>query len=367
MSKISYLSVFHPYRGGIAQFNDTLSKELEKENELQILNFKEQYPNLLFPGKSQLVDGYHEIKDGIFNNFNPLTYKKQISEINSFDPEVLITAYWMPFFAPGLGWVAKKTNPNIKKIALLHNIIPHEQKFYDEYLNKFFLNQFDGFITLSQTVTNDLLKYKPDAKYTQLFHPNYDLFGKPLPKLESKIKLNIPQDKKVVLFFGFIRKYKGLDILIEAIDKMDDKPHVIIAGESYEDFSIYQNQIDKLNWNTENYTRLDGFISDEQVQLLFSAADIVALPYKSATQSGISAIAKSFGVPIVATPVGELPAIINHTVNGILTSDLTSDSFCEGLNLCIQNIADLTQNAKEEINHLSWQNFADKTNEFIKK
>lgn len=367
MSKISFLSVFHPYRGGIAQFNDTLSSQLKKHNELQLLNFKKQYPDLLFPGKSQLLDGHDSIKEGIFNNFNPLTYKKQIAEINKFNPDVFITAYWMPFFAPGLGWITKKLNSGIKKIALLHNIIPHEQKFYDDYLNRFFLNQFDGFITLSETVTKDLLKYKPNAKYCQLFHPNYNQFGSPIPINEAKIKLNIPTDKKVVLFFGFIRKYKGLDILIDAIEKMVDKPHVIIAGESYEDFSIYQKQIDKHNWSNENYTRLDGFISDDKVRLLFSASDVVALPYKSATQSGIGSIAKSFGVPMVVTPVGELPNSIRNDYNGILTDDISADSFSIGLQKCFNKLDYLTTNAKEEISSYSWERFAEKTNEFIAK
>jgi glycosyltransferase involved in cell wall biosynthesis len=363
--KIKYLSVFHPYRGGIAQFNDLLAKELDKYFEVEKLNFKNQYPKILFPGKSQLVDEFDKIENASFIPYSPKAIVKSCRQINSSKFDFLITAYWMPFFAPSLAYLAKKLQSKVIKVAVLHNVIPHEPKFWDKYLNRYFLNNYDAFITLSETVSKQLLSLKPNAKYIQLYHPIYNQFGIELDKNKSKQKLNLPLDKPIILFFGFIRKYKGLAMLLQSFAKIQDKAHLVIAGESYEDFSIYENIIRDNFIESQNFTRIDGFISDENVQIIFSAADFLVLPYITATQSGISAIAHHFNLPILVNPVGELPNEIIHDFNGWVSENINEKSLIEGLIIMLTKYKDFRQNMKNHHTDKSWNNFGKKVHDFL--
>ncbi|MEY5042045.1 MAG: hypothetical protein RLZZ414_1604 [Bacteroidota bacterium] len=363
--KIKYLSVFHPYRGGIAQFNDLLVKELDKYFEIEKINFKNQYPKILFPGKSQLVDEFDKIEHALFIPYSPKAIIKSTKDINSSNFDFFITAYWMPFFSPSLGYVAKKIPSKVIKVAVLHNVIPHEPKFWDKYLNKYFLNNYDAFITLSETVSKQLLSLKPNAKYIQLYHPIYNQFGEELDKHESKQKLNLPLDKPIILFFGFIRKYKGLAMLLQSFAKIQDKAHLVIAGESYEDFSVYENIIMDNFIKAQNYTRLDGFISDENVQIIFSSADFLVLPYITATQSGISAIAHHFNLPILVNPVGELPNEIIHDFNGWTCENIHEKSLTEGLIMMLNKYKYFRENMQKNHKDKSWNDFGKKVHDFL--
>jgi glycosyltransferase involved in cell wall biosynthesis len=363
--KIKYLSVFHPYRGGIAQFNDLLTVELKKYFEVEKLNFKNQYPKILFPGKSQFVENFDAPQEVTFIPYSPLAIIQNCKKMNETNFDFFITAYWMPFFAPSLGYTAKNLNKNVIKVAILHNIIPHEPKFWDVYLNQYFLNNFDAFITLSDTVTKQLLSIKPTATYKQLYHPIYNQFGNPLDKLQSKLNLKLPLDKPIILFFGFIRKYKGLAMLLKSFASIQDKAHLIIAGESYEDFSIYNKIIQDNHIQLTNYTRIDGFISDKNVQNIFSASDFLVLPYITATQSGISAIAHHFNLPIMVTPVGELPNEIIHDKNGWVCKSVNEEAISEGLYQMMDKFSHYTEFMKINSIDKSWSNFGIKMNEFL--
>lgn len=365
--KISFLSVFSPYRGGIAQFNDLLSEELEDFFELQKFNFKTQYPKVLFPGKSQFIEGVEGIDDAVFSTINPLAIQKQLNLIKASDPAVFLTAYWMPFFAPSLGWIAKKIPANVLKIAILHNVVPHEEKTYDQILNKYFLKQFDAFITLSETVSQQLTAIIPNAKYKQLFHPVYNQFGEAMDQATAFDHLNLPKDKKIVLFFGFIRKYKGLDLLIEAIAPFKEEVHLVIAGESYEDFNKYKTLLQSNNFSSNHYSHFDGYISDDKVRALFSAANLLALPYKKATQSGIAAIAKSFNLPMLITPVGELPKELRHQKTGWLCDAVTVKAIRDGIKNTIAQEDFFRANLRSENNDLSFKVFSQQMTNFIQE
>lgn len=322
--KIAYLSTFYPFRGGIAQFNASLFREFEKQHSVKAYTFKTQYPNFLFPGTSQFVtkdDIAEKIPaERILNTINPFSYISAANKIKKFEPDVLIMKFWMPFFAPALGWVAKSLRKkNTKIISILDNVIPHEKRPGDIAFTKFFLKQNDYFITMSEKVTKDLLTLKPTAKYKFNLHPLYDHFGEMTAKNEAKIKLAIPTDKIVLLFFGFIREYKGLDLLIKALATLPSDYHLIIAGEVYGNFDKYQKIIDDLKLQSR-ITMMVRYISDSEVPLLFSAADVCVLPYKSATQSGIVGISYHFNLPLIATDVGGLKEMIEPYQTGLMVN-----------------------------------------------
>ena len=306
--RFALISAFYPYRGGIAQFSANLYRALEKEHHVSAFTFTRQYPSLLFPGKTQLVEASDKADripaTRVIDSINPFSYRKAAKRIALDMPEVVLTQYWMSFFAPALGTIHRYLGKKgAKRIAVLHNVIPHEKKFYDKGANQFFLKQNDGFVVLSDSVLKDLLSLKPDAKYIRLDHPAYDHFGKGIEQSVAQVKLELDTSKRYILFFGFIRKYKGLDVLIKALNNLPNDLHLIIAGEPYEDFDFYQQIIDAYNLEKRVHIFTD-YIADDEVKTFFSAADLCVLPYRSATQSGITAISHHFCLPVVSTNVG---------------------------------------------------------------
>jgi len=248
--KIAYLSTFYPFRGGIAQFNASLFRELEKKHEIIPFNFTRQYPDILFPGKTQYVtdeENADPVKSiQILDSINPFSYFSTARHIKAFKPDLLIMKYWMSFFGPSLGTVAKLMPKQTRVITILDNVIPHEKRFFDRAFTSYFLNQSDGFIAMSDTVKNDLVSLQPNAKYIRKEHPLYDHFGKKVEQMKARQQLKISPIKKTLLFFGFIRDYKGLDVLIKAFDLLDDSYQLIIAGETYGSFEKYQRLINSI-------------------------------------------------------------------------------------------------------------------------
>jgi len=361
--RIAYLSTFYPLRGGIAQFNGSLYRAFERNHEIKAFTFKRQYPNLLFPGKSQYVQESDQVdqipSEEILDTINPLSYQKTARKIQQFQPDILLMKYWMSYFAPSLGWVAKKINKRANVISVLDNVIPHEKRFFDLPLTRFFLKQNSGFVTMSKSVEADLLKFLPKTRYIKKMHPIYNHFGTPLDKDKARQILGIPRDKKVLLFFGFIRDYKGLELLIKAFGKLSKEYHLIIAGESYGSFEKYQQLIDQ-SPNKENIHPYVEYIADHRVPHFFSAADLCVLPYKSATQSGITNISYHFNLPLLATDTGGLRETIQHKETGLIVDEPKEEDLIEGIKEFFQLNQDIDfiqhiENLKEE---LSWENFA---------
>ncbi|TNE53766.1 MAG: glycosyltransferase [Bacteroidetes bacterium] len=318
--KIAFLSTFYPFRGGISQFNGLIYRELEKHHQVQAYSFTRQYPNILFPGKTQYVTEKDTVDriptKRVLDTINPFSYLKTAREIRKFAPDLFLSRYWMPFFAPSHGFVAGRMKSAVR-IAILDNVIPHEQRFFDGPLNRYFLKRFDGFVVMSDAVMKDLLSIRPNAPYLRIDHPSYSQFGERKDAQKAKELLGLSQEKKILLFFGIIRDYKGLGVLLDAFAKLDESYHLVIAGESYGSFEKYQKQMDVLGVG-DRISLFNEYIPEDEVSNYFSAADVCVLPYLSATQSGITAIAHHFGVPVIVTDVGGLKETVLHEETGLV-------------------------------------------------
>ncbi|NLR90968.1 glycosyltransferase [Flammeovirga agarivorans] len=368
--RIAILSTFYPLRGGIAQYGGALYNALEAEgHQVKAFTFSRQYPDFLFPGKSQYVtesDSTDVIEsEELLDSINPLSYISTANAIKKFAPDVLITQFWMSFFGPSCGTVAKLVGQQCKVISILHNVIAHEGRFFDKPFTKYFLNQHHGFVTMSSAVEKDLRKYTTTLPSLERPHPLYDHFGEIEDKVATRKKLGIATNKKTLLFFGFIREYKGLDLLIKAFDLLDDSYQLVIAGEVYGSFDEYQALIDE-NQNKENIFIFNQYIADQEVGQYFSVADVCVLPYRSATQSGVTAVALHYEVPLIATDVGGLKELVVSGQTGEIVSKADVDLlhqtllhfFNNDLNVYHEHIRALKKD-------MSWSSFAKYLTEFI--
>ena len=370
--KIAFLSTFYPFRGGIAQFNALLYRAFEKEHTVKAFTFKRQYPNFLFPGETQYVtkeDVADEIlSEEVLDSINPITYLFTSQKVKQFAPDILITKYWMTFFGPCLGYVAKQLNKKAKRISILDNVIPHEKRFFDGFCNRYFLKHNDGFVVMSDAVLKDLLSIKPDAKYIRVNHPVYNHFPAPIAREVAQSTLKLDPSKKTLLFFGFIRDYKGLDLLIQAMNVLDDSYQLIIAGEVYGSFDKYQELIDNSTANSR-IALYNQYIADNEVSDYFSAADVCVLPYKSATQSGITSIANHYNLPIIATNVGGLKETIHHHKTGLIVDKTEISDIAATIKTYFDsNLKHLfAAEIEKEKQENSWENFVAKIIAFSKE
>jgi D-inositol-3-phosphate glycosyltransferase len=303
-----------PLRGGLSTYNERLCKALiDMGHNVEILSFSLQYPNLLFPGKTQYSSEgapNNTSIDTAINSINPLNWIKVGLKYKKIKPDVMVFRYWMPFMAPSLGTIARivKQNKTTKLIAITDNIYPHEKHFYDNVFTNYFVNSMDEFITMSQSVLSDLKHLTPNKSSNYVPHPMYDNFGESISKEDAKKSLQLDDDISYLLFFGFIRKYKGLDLLLKSFAKsglQHKKVKLIIAGEYYEDSLPYKTLIKELNL-TEHIIEHDEFIPNQEVFKYFCACDMVVQTYHSATQSGVTQIAYHFNKPMLVTNVGGL-------------------------------------------------------------
>lgn len=371
--RIAILSCFYPYRGGIAQFNACLYNELGKNHIVKAFNFKRQYPEFLFPGKTQYVtddDTAAPIESvSLLDTANPFSYHRTFKAIRDWNPDLVIIRYWMSYFAPSLGYISRRLKRHCKVISILDNVIPHEKHFFDAPLTRYFLSGSDASVTLCNAVSEDLLSLKSDAKYTVIQHPLYSHFGEKGDRLETEDKLGLSHGKKNILFFGLIREYKGLDILLEAFGKLGEEYQLIVAGEPYGSFGKYLEIIDRLP-DRDNVHCFLRYIKDSEVSDYFSVSDVAVLPYRSATQSGISSVSYHFEVPMIVTDVGGLKETIGDRGTGIVAKDGTPDairreieryfSSPETRDECIRNI-------RIEKDRLSWKEFCRRLLEFAEQ
>ena len=324
MKKIAILGPAYPLRGGLAAFNERLAQALQAQgHQVTIYTFSLQYPSILFPGKTQYSEDPAPDNLDIevrMNSVNPLNWQNVGKHIARTKPEVLLVAFWLPFMAPCLGTICRivRRKANTRIIGLVHNIIPHESRVGDKPLANYFVQSSDAFLVLSSSVTDDLRKFDVTKPINYAPHPIYDSYGKPVEKSVACKHLDLNPNAKYILFFGFIRAYKGLDLLLKA---MQDKRvqalgiKLIIAGEFYENEADYRELIRDLD--IQEYLILHThFIPNSAVRYYFGAADLVVQPYKTATQSGISQLAYHFEKPMVVTNVGGLPEIVEDDVAG---------------------------------------------------
>ncbi|MFN8287995.1 MAG: glycosyltransferase [Chitinophagales bacterium] len=325
--KVVILGSAHPLRGGLASYNERLAREFMRQgHSVQIYTFSLQYPEFLFPGKSQYSD--QPAPDDLYihvkvNSVNPLNWLKVGKEIAALNADLLIVKFWLPFMAPCLGTIARrvKKNGKTKVISILDNVIPHEKRIGDMALIRYFVNSVDGFIGMSDSVLNDLNQFDTTKPRAFSPHPLFDNFGEAVNKVEAYEKLGLELSTEYLLFFGFIRDYKGLDLLLKAMaDERIRQLNVklIVAGEFYTDARPYWDLITQLGVADKLILKTD-FVSDDQVKYYFCAADMVVQPYKHATQSGVTQICYHFDRPMLVTNVGGLPEIVPHGKVGYVT------------------------------------------------
>lgn len=369
--KIAILSPFYPYRGGLAQLNARLYTELGKKNEVKAFSFTTLYPDFLFPGKTQYVSEGDSVtiveSERVLNSINPFSYIKTARAINRYSPDILIIPYWMSFMAPAYGTVCLFLKKKTKVVSLVHNAIPHERTLIDKPLAKYFFNKCDAFIVMSEPVRKDLISLRKNAKILLQPHPIYDHYAERIERSDACARLGIKSDRKNLLFFGLIRDYKGLDALIESMDMLDNSYQLIIAGESYGSFDRYTQLINK-SFRKDNIVVLEQYIPDEMVSLLFSASDVLVLPYRSATQSGVVGIAYQLELPMIATNVGALGSTIEESRTGLVVPSATPQYLSEGIKEFFadkEQINIYTENTRKEKSRLSWANFGKSIERFL--
>ena len=315
----------YPLRGGLATYNERLARAFQEEgNEVRIVTFSLQYPDFLFPGQTQFSTELGPVNLEIevsLNSVNPFSWLKVGRKLRAERPDLVIFRFWLPFMGPALGTVARlvRGNGHTRVVAITDNVIPHEKRPGDGPLTRYFLSACDGFVTMSRSVLSDLQRLgfgRKPALYRP--HPLYDNFGPIKSKSEALAALGLSDATGYLLFFGFIRAYKGLDIMLEAFadKRLVAMPiKLIIAGEFYEDAAPYEALIQRYNLG-ERIIRATDFIPNEKVVDYFCAADLIMQPYKNATQSGVSQIAYHFERPMLVTDVGGLAELIPDGVVG---------------------------------------------------
>ena len=310
--------------------------------------------------------------EALLDTVNPFSWSVTARRIASFKPDVLILRYWMSWFAPSLGSVGrklKKALPECKVVAILDNVIPHEPHFFDRSFTSWFLKGTDGCVTMCAEVEQDLLRLSPDKKHIVLHHPVYSHFGQRLERSEAVKRLGIKSDNsRNLLFFGLIRDYKGLDVLIRAFSLLDDGDYnLVIAGEPYGSFDKYQAMIDACP-RKENIYLFPDYIRDSEVKNYFSACDLTVLPYKSATQSGISAISNHFELPMVVTDVGGLREAVGDSGTGIVCAESTPECVCAAIRDYFADPSEalrIKENIRNLNRKLSWSNYCSSLMKFI--
>jgi D-inositol-3-phosphate glycosyltransferase len=324
--KVVILGSAHPLRGGLAAYNERLAKEfLQEKDEVTIETFSLQYPEFLFPGTTQyssLPKPENLTIHVSVNSINPFNWIKVGLKIRKQKPDVLVVKFWLPFMAPCLGTICRivKGNKHTKIISILDNIIPHEKRIGDTFFTQYFVNSVDGFIAMSDSVYNDLSVFDKTKPRLLNPHPLFDNYGEAISKQDAIQQLKLDTAKKYILFFGLIRDYKGLDILLKAMatDALRNSDiQLIVAGEYYSNKEEYEKLIQDLNLKekVELHTR---FVPDNEVVNYFCAADMVVQPYKHATQSGVTQICYHFNKPMLVTNVGGLPEIVPNNKVGFV-------------------------------------------------
>ncbi len=321
--KIIIIGSSYPFRGGgIASFNERLAREFISHGfDTTIYTFSLQYPKILFPGTTQYSSEQApaDIKIKIcINSINPFNWIKIGNYLRKVQPDIIVVRYWLPFMGPCFGTILRlvKKNKHTKVVCIADNVIPHEKRTGDTLFTSYFVKPVDSFITMSKKVLIDLQKFVKDKPVQFIPHPLYDNFGLKLSKEDARQKLGIGFNEKIILFFGFIRKYKGLDILLKAMKILKDKNQrikLVIAGEFYDDKNIYNELINKLELKEELILHTH-FISDSDVKYYLCAADCVVQPYRQATQSGVTPLAYHFEVPMIVTNVGGLADMVPERV-----------------------------------------------------
>jgi glycosyltransferase involved in cell wall biosynthesis len=364
--KIVIVGTAYPLRGAMAQLNAILGWHLSKRHTVEIVSFKRQYPKLLFPGKTQIDPSkplFQLPTAPLIDSINPITWIKAARHIRSRQPNLVIFRYWLPFFAPCFGVISflVRRGKNTKVLFICDNVVPHERRFADVSLTRFAFHFVDYFIVQSRSVESDLHEFAPNARYAFVPHPIYNVFGDALPKEEARRRLGLT-DKRIILFFGYVRRYKGLHLLLEAMPQiLKQMPlKLLVVGEFYDDEEAYKKEIQKLGL-ADHVTVNSQYIPNDEVALYFSACDAVVLPYISATQSGIVQIAYHFDKPVIATNVGGLAEVVIDNKTGIIVPPSDPTKLSESIVRFYQEEKEsvFVKNVEQEKTKYSWDHMVE--------
>lgn len=366
MQTITILGTAYPYRGGLASFNEMLARTfLKKGKTVDVKTFTVQYPNFLFPGKTQYSESSAPENISIercVNSVNPFNWIRTGLRIRKEKPDMVLVKYWTPFLAPCLGTICylARGNKHTRILSQLDNVVPHEAHFFDAWLTRYFVGAADGFIYMSQQVKRDLDQFTTAKPALFSPHPVFANFGERMERREAISHLHLNEGTRYLLFFGIIRDYKGLDLLIEAWKLLKDKglttgKKIIVAGEYYNNKEQYTAQIHGLGLQDDILVH-DFFIRDDEVKYYFSAADVVVQPYKDATQSGVTQIAYQFSVPMIVTNVGGLAEIVPDGRSGFVTKS-TPESIAGAIEKFYANggAAQFSETIAEERKRFTWE------------
>lgn len=401
--KIIIVGPAYPLRGGIAHFNALLASHLSARHTVEVVTFKRQYPAFLFPGKTQEeVGGMSHTTPApqLLDSINPLNWLRVGSILRERNADLVLFTYWLPFFAPCYGTIARKVKRNRKTkiLFLCHNILPHERRPGDIALTRYAFRRADFFLVQSDAVESDLLKLFPHAIYRKTPHPVYEIFGDPIPKDEARRRLGILA-RNVILFFGYVRQYKGLMVLIDAMKMIADyrlsvPPKagrdldptygrigeivrrtplggdvlLLAVGEFYDDEKKYRRKVRDLN--LESCVRfVSEYVPNDRVRLYFSAADVVVLPYRSATQSGIIQIAYNFDKPVITTNVGGLSEVVINGKTGFVVPPDNPDALAGAITKFYEENREneFASNVRREKERFSWDNLVAAIEDIMRK
>ena len=381
--KIVIVGTAYPMRGGIAQYNALLFKYFSAGNDVIMYSFKRQYPEFLFPGKTQYEQGEPTIKIPDNKNIisvdsvNPFNWISTGIKISGEKPDLIIFKFWLPYFAPcfaAISFVAKLFSKP-KVLFICDNVIPHEKRTGDSFFTRLAFSQADYFVVMSKTVESDLKKFNREKPFKLIPHPVYNIFGEKTPKKEAKEFINKEygidlRNEKVILFFGYIRKYKGLKYLIDSMPEILKKVSLklLVVGEFYEDETKYREQISGLNLD-DDIKIISDFVPDGKVKYFFSACDTVVLPYSDATQSGIIQIAYFYDKPVIATDVGGLSEAVTDNETGLLIKPESPEEISEAVIKFYENNLEekFSENASREKEKYSWEKFTETVESMVKE
>ncbi|MBI9034052.1 MAG: glycosyltransferase [Bacteroidales bacterium] len=361
----------HPYRGGIADTNESLGRALQRAGyDVEMITFSLQYPEFLFPGKTQFSDdpAPQGMKiSRMINSVNPLSWVKTASYIKRNMVDLVVFRYWIPLLAPAFGTIARLIRTRSTVIAIPDNIIPHEKRFGDVWLTKYFTGGCDGFIPMSTSVQSQMKRFS-NRQSLYLPHPINDNLGHKIDKFLAREKLGLDKDGKYLLFFGLVRKYKGLDLLLEALSNdliKNSSVKLLVVGEFYDDPKFYNDLIDKYGIADRVIVK-NEFVKTEDIKYYFSAIDLVTQTYHTATQSGITQVAYNFDCPMLVTNVGGLPEMVPDQLVGYVV-DKNSKHIAQAIDDFFANdrFAEFSDHVAQEKLKYSWDNFAEKLIEFV--
>lgn len=363
----------HPYRGGIAAFGARLALELEQEHSLQYINFSRLYPGVLFPGKTQYDTSNNSIdikSDRQLDSLNPLSWYRIGRRISTSSSDAIIFHWWHPFFGPAYREICRSSGKKITKIAVCHNVLPHDKSAFWKQAVKYGLGRMDGFVVHSRSEITQLKQLRPKSYSLDLFHPIYDIFpGEDTSREEARRLLKLRQDARIILNFGLIRPYKGVDVLLSALKTLGDvdRLYCLVVGEIYSDRELIEKLVSEISPNRVRL--IDEYIPNEQVALWFRAADIVVLPYRSATQSGVVPIAYRCNRPVIVTNVGGLPDAVLDGQSGYLIEPENPSQLADTIRRFFseKDNPDLSHGIKQMRDRLSWSRYSKEMVDFIIK